>query len=197
MQAGESSRRRIVSQQGRRTGLSAEAYLHRSTFKLMSAVENYAAIKEFGALDPPKDPASLDAAPVELLERKFIKNGTLIITEASKVFQAVRVGGTATKREIHFAPSATAARAALKLAPSRVATTGAQSSVTHVITSVLGSKWVRRSADGAPSDAVPFSVQALEAKSGAREVSAVNLLMYPMSASASCRLYSLYEFSVL
>ena len=71
----------------------------------MTAVESYAAIKEFGSLDPPSKPAVLDTAAVAVLERKFIHNGTLVITEASKVFQAVKVGGTAAKREIHFAPS--------------------------------------------------------------------------------------------
>ena len=122
---------RVVSQQGRRTGLQQEPSSTAALLTSMSAVESYAAIKEFGSLDPPSEPASLDAAPVALLERKFIKNGTLIITEASKVFQAVKVGGTATKREIQFAPSSTTARAALKLAPSRVATTGPQPSVTR------------------------------------------------------------------
>ena len=121
----------------------------------------------------------LDKETAEALEQRFLKHGTLVITQEGVVLQATKVRGSKATREIYFAASESSAHAVVKAKPSEVFASDSTGGFSHVFMNVLGQEFTARAADGAADPnhgAMTFAVAGLVAGAKEKAVQSVRLV---------------------
>ena len=131
-------------------------------------VSTFAEVTEYGKPVPARDDShlDLDKATAEALEQRFLKHGTLVITQEGVVLQATKVRGGKATREIYFAASESSAHAVVKAKPSEAFASDSVGGFSHVFMNVLGQEFTARVADGAADSnhgAMSFAIAGLVA----------------------------------
>lgn len=140
-------------------------------------LDSFGGLIEAGLFVRPEFASLLDSLPQAELEERFIKHGTVVVHGKDHLlFQAVKVRGTATAREIFFAPSDKSATKSFAVRPSELYSSGDNGNISHVFMNVLGALFAPRTADDAPPSTVLFKVVSLQAAKESKSMEAVGLM---------------------
>ena len=95
-------------------------------------LDSFGGLIEAGLFVRPEFASLLDSLPQAELEERFIKHGTVVVHGKDHLlFQAVKVRGAATAREIFFAPSDKSATKSFAVKPSELYSSGDNGNISH------------------------------------------------------------------